>query len=102
MKHPLQRVSKKHSFSELMTADSEGVLCGSTYLNQRLRNLLKDRLKDEHYLRDIEDTLDQTTRTFDLDLKKVFDGTEGEYFFVPGLLEDPSRGFQEGRLMITA
>jgi hypothetical protein len=85
-----------------MTADQQGVLCGSTYLNQRLRNLLKNRLKDEHYLHDIENILDENTRTFDLDFKKEFDGTEGEYFSVPGLLEDLSKGFQEGRLLISA
>jgi hypothetical protein len=38
---------------------------------------------------------------FDLDIKKGFDGTEGEFFTVPGLREDLDRGFEDGRLLLS-
>ena len=79
----------------------EGVLCGSTYLNQRLRNSLKKRLENEDYLRNLDKILDQATLRFDLDFKRSFDGTEGEFFSVTGLKEGIKPGFKEDSLWLS-
>lgn len=90
--------TKSQKLSKLVQT---GVLCGSTYLNQRLHVALRRRLEKERYLRGLEDILDKVTMRFDLDIKKGFDGTEGEFFTVPGLREDLDRGFEDGRLLLS-
>lgn len=63
---------------------------------------MKKRLENEENLQGkLDKILDKLTETFDMTTKKLFDGTAGESFDVPGLREDRERGFEENLINLS-
>ena len=94
---PLQLVQRGHQRREL---------CGSSFLNEDFHNLLYDLLKDEPFLKREGPAIPLTKALseFENRVKQNFDyggsNTRVVCLRVPGLCQNPKRGFVQGRVCI--
>jgi hypothetical protein len=79
------------------------VLCGSTYLNKRLRSALEKKLQGTENLEDIEAKIDLAVNMFDENCKPTFNGSgRSQPFQIPGLPDSPEKGFRNGCVWFSA
>ena len=79
------------------------MLCGSTYLNKRLRSALEKKLQGTVNLEDIEAKIDLAVNEFDEAIKPTFNGTcRPQPFRIPGLPNNPEKGFRNGCVWFSA
>ncbi|KAJ3547134.1 hypothetical protein NM208_g1670 [Fusarium decemcellulare] len=88
-----------------------GKLCGSSYVNQALREHLLKLLKDEKYLEDEVESIGSIVEVLVVDafehkFKRGFDvldmaqGLRSTFFRVHGLKDNPKKGFRRGKIEI--
>jgi len=95
--------------------EPDGELCGSSFLNDDFRKFIKERLKDETYLNDINGqsnvklTLDELieeriVKVFENKVKRKMDFGNSKavrfVFDVPGLRLDVEKGFYSWKLPV--
>ncbi|KAK9564283.1 hypothetical protein V6Z77_004617 [Aspergillus fumigatus] len=92
----------------------EGALCGSSYLNERCEEILRDRLKDETYLTSptpgarkaitMEGIIASQVWEFETKVKRNCDIMDsnftGHVFFIQGLRENKAKNFTDHRLRL--
>ncbi|KAH1348934.1 hypothetical protein KXX14_002897 [Aspergillus fumigatus] len=92
----------------------EGALCGSSYLNERCEEILRDRLKDETYLTSptpgarkaitMEGIIASQVWDFETKVKRNCDIMDsnftGHVFFIQGLRENKAKNFTDHRLRL--
>jgi hypothetical protein len=81
-------------------------LCGSSFLNERFKELVKDVLKEEWYLNTGRETIDQIIEgeaimgEFERKVKRLLEfkdrNAPPECFTIRTLRDDPEKGFQDG------
>lgn len=79
-----------------------GALCGSSFINRRFQDNLKNRLSEDRFWD--EDVLGEATSRFENVIKRNFAGAGTEEFQVPvpGLRDNHVLGIRRGRLRLTA
>ena|ERR1700753_2393754 len=86
----------------------DGSLCGSTYLNERFREYLKTRLKDEKYLEKgrttIDTVVDFVMPEFETKVKRTVDFRHTAHsqtkFRIPYLQANEAKGFGQDTLYV--
>ncbi|KAL5365133.1 hypothetical protein BJX96DRAFT_181405 [Aspergillus floccosus] len=78
-----------------------GALCGSTFLNRRFEEFLKERLSSSEEWE--HDTLEEAMCRFELVAKRSFAGNPDDEFMipVPGLADNKEKGIRRGRIRVT-
>ena len=103
-------LKKNSTFRPVLTSDKPGAPCGSSFLNESFRNLLRQRLKDETYLDDddgetTEFKIDKAVQEFEKEIKPGFGDRKGESHCrsvgVWGLKRDDRKDFVKNAVNIS-
>ncbi|KAI4154754.1 MAG: hypothetical protein LQ340_001469 [Diploschistes diacapsis] len=78
-----------------------GALCGSSFINRRFQETIKDKLSNDPHWDD--EILEDISEKFERVIKRTFAGVGDEQFQVPviGLEDDAEKGIRRGKLRVT-
>ncbi|KAA6410639.1 MAG: hypothetical protein FRX48_06062 [Lasallia pustulata] len=83
-------------------APGTGACCGSTFLNRRFEEYMKDKFGNDNDWD--EEVLEEAMKRFELVVKRTYSDVGGQEFTipVPGLTDNPETGVRRGKIVLGA